>query len=185
MSRSQLLSVALAAACSLGAVQIQAGDLFLDFKYRVTRYVQLRSDVERRAGVQAPSGANPRYAAEAQQRVVEGIRKARDGADRGDFFRGPTEAALRQTLDPLIAAAEGASIKAALSTTSSEPIELTINGDYPASVTLTPVPMGILRALPSLPDGLEYRFIPRHLVLYDARANLVLDYMTMSAGTAL
>ena len=47
-------------------------------------------------------------------------------------------------------------------------------------MTLTPVPTGILRALPPLPDGLEYRFIPQHLVLYDARANLVLDYVTMS-----
>ena len=130
MSRYQLLSVALAV-CSLGAAQMQAGDPFLDFKFRVTRYVQLRSDVERTAGVQTPSRANPRYAAEAQQRVVEGIRKGRDGADRGDFFRGPTEAALRQTLEPLIAAAEGSSIKAALNATSSEPIELTINGDYP------------------------------------------------------
>jgi hypothetical protein len=37
------------------------------------------------------------------------------------------------------------------------------------------VPGTILAALPTLPDGVEYRFLGRHLILFDVRAGVILD----------
>ncbi len=50
-----------------------------------------------------------------------------------------------------------------------------INGTYPKTKPFSTVPINILAALPRLPDDIEYRFVGRHLVLHDTRANLILD----------
>jgi hypothetical protein len=39
------------------------------------------------------------------------------------------------------------------------------------------VPPNVLQALPKLPLDIEYRFVGKHLILRDARANLIIDYM--------
>jgi hypothetical protein len=40
------------------------------------------------------------------------------------------------------------------------------------------VPGNILAALPALPDDVEYRFLGRHLILLDIRADVILDRIT-------
>jgi hypothetical protein len=46
---------------------------------------------------------------------------------------------------------------------------------YPAGAPLATVPPAVLKALPSLPHDIEYRFVGRHLVVRDVATNLVLD----------
>lgn len=50
-----------------------------------------------------------------------------------------------------------------------------INGTYPKERPLSTVPPTILAVLPALPDDIQYRFLGRHLVLHDTRANVILD----------
>ena len=50
-----------------------------------------------------------------------------------------------------------------------------INGDYPKRQSLSTVPPNILAALPRLPDDVQYRFLGRHLILHDTRANVIVD----------
>jgi hypothetical protein len=50
-----------------------------------------------------------------------------------------------------------------------------INGTYPKERPLSTVPATILAVLPALPDDIQYRFLGRHLVLHDTRANVILD----------
>ena len=50
-----------------------------------------------------------------------------------------------------------------------------INGIYPDGKPFSTVPGQILAVLPALPDGVEYRFLGRHLILLDVRANVILD----------
>ena len=51
-----------------------------------------------------------------------------------------------------------------------------INGIYPDGKPYSTVlPGTILAALPRLPDAVEYRFLGRHLILLDTRANVILD----------
>ena len=50
-----------------------------------------------------------------------------------------------------------------------------INGTYPGKRPLSTVPPNILARLPRLPHDVQYRFLGRHLILHDTRANLILD----------
>jgi hypothetical protein len=50
-----------------------------------------------------------------------------------------------------------------------------INGSYPEEKPLSTVPPNILAVLPRLPDDIQYRFLGRHLILLDTRANVILD----------
>src|SRR5207342_3447357 len=52
-----------------------------------------------------------------------------------------------------------------------------INTDYPTILPLATVPPGLLLKLPTLPADLEYRFLGRHLILRDIKANLIVDFI--------
>ena len=62
-----------------------------------------------------------------------------------------------------------------------------INESYPGGEALATFPPLLLQALPPLPDGLEYRFMGRDLVIRDARTNLIVDYLSdvMTLATAV
>ena len=55
-----------------------------------------------------------------------------------------------------------------------------INGVYPEGRALSTVPPNILAALPRLPDDVRYRFLGRHLILLDTRANVILDCIPLA-----
>jgi hypothetical protein len=58
------------------------------------------------------------------------------------------------------------------------PVPIRINADYPLRAPLSTVPPSVLLVLPALPnDVLEYRFVGRDLILRDAEANLIVDYI--------
>jgi hypothetical protein len=59
-----------------------------------------------------------------------------------------------------------------------------VNADYPEAAALATVPPLILTRLPRLPDGLEYRFMGRDLILRDTRANLIVDLIPDAVPTA-
>jgi len=52
-----------------------------------------------------------------------------------------------------------------------------INTDYPTTLPLATVPPSLLLKLPTLPEDLEYRFLGRHLILRDIKANLIVDFI--------
>jgi hypothetical protein len=52
-----------------------------------------------------------------------------------------------------------------------------VNAEYPRDESLSTVPPDVLRALPQLPPDIQYRFVGQHLILYDAKANIIIDYM--------
>jgi hypothetical protein len=52
-----------------------------------------------------------------------------------------------------------------------------IDGTYPEGKALSTMPGLVLAQLPGLPDDIQFRFIGRHLILYDVRANTIIDRM--------
>lgn len=52
-----------------------------------------------------------------------------------------------------------------------------INKTYPANAALPTVPPLLLMNLPRLPDNLQYRFVGRDVVILDADAQVVIDYI--------
>jgi hypothetical protein len=68
--------------------------------------------------------------------------------------------------------------KAAIKDDNPGTIPFKVNGDYPDKEPLSTVPPNVLLTLPRLPDDIEYRFVGKHMILRDVRANLIIDYMT-------
>jgi len=61
----------------------------------------------------------------------------------------------------------------------SEPVvlPLKVNRAYPEGVPLETTPPSLLAKLPELPAELEYRVVGHALVLRDATANLIVDFL--------
>ena len=52
-----------------------------------------------------------------------------------------------------------------------------VNGRYPDTVPLTTIPPPVLQTLPKLTEDLEYRFIGDSLILLDAHAHVIADFI--------
>lgn len=109
------------------------------------------------------------------------IRGARATAKRGDLFTPATQAMFRRMLRPPLTkgGGEGADNKAIIKDDAPEPKEVPfkVNADYPKEAPLSTVPPDVLLTLPQLPEDVQYRFVGKHLLLYDAKANLIIDFM--------
>lgn len=55
--------------------------------------------------------------------------------------------------------------------------KVTVNAEYPDGLPLVTIPPSLLRALPALPDDMEYRLVGRDLILLDARSGVVVDVL--------
>ena len=53
-----------------------------------------------------------------------------------------------------------------------------VNRPYPPEAPRSTVPPALLARLPELPEGLEFRFVGRTLILYDAEIDLIVDYLS-------
>jgi hypothetical protein len=51
-----------------------------------------------------------------------------------------------------------------------------LNAPYPVGAPVSLMPTEVLDSLPPLPDDLQFRFMDRYLILWDAHANLIVDY---------
>jgi hypothetical protein len=52
-----------------------------------------------------------------------------------------------------------------------------VDGTYPDGKTFSTVPGLVLAQLPELPNDIQFRFVGRDLILYDVRANTIIDRM--------
>jgi hypothetical protein len=146
------------------------GRIVSDFNTRVLSYVELRSRLER--GLPAPTITNdPAAIRGAERALARKIRRARNGAKQGEIFTPPISVEFRKALLIEI----DSNTRDTLMDDNPGAFSHTINGTYPKDKPLSTVPINILVALPRLPDDIEYRFLGRHLILYDTRANVILD----------
>jgi hypothetical protein len=146
------------------------GRIFTDFDARVSRYFELRSELEK--------GLPPRRVtkdvAEIRRAVcalAKRLRAARQEAKQGDIFTPTIGAEFRKAL---LLEMDANTWEAIMDENPGE-ISVQINGNYPEGKPLSMVPPNVLAALPPLPDDIQYRFLGRHLILYDTRANLIID----------
>jgi hypothetical protein len=146
------------------------GYIFADFSARVQSYFDLRSRLEK--------GLPPMRVTEdvaeikrARRALARKIQAARHSAHEGDIFSPAISADFKEALALEMDADTWAVIM------DDNPGEFShgINGIYPDGKPYSTVPATILAALPALPDDVEYRFVGRHLILLDVRANVILD----------
>ena len=146
------------------------GDVAADFSTRVSSYFELRKELEK--GVPALQVTNdPAEIWGAMRALAERIRKARPKAKQGDFFTPPIAATFRKAL----LLEMDANSWAAVMNDNPGKFAVQIIGSYRGGRPFSTVPPTILAVLPKLPDDIQYRFLGRQLILFDARANVILD----------
>jgi hypothetical protein len=181
MARWQLIVAAAVVATIAGPEARQAapvnayGAAVKAFRDRADAYLALR----KKAGGGLPAlreTDDPNKLAPRQQALGEAIRTARRGARSGDLF-GPEIGARARTLVREDWAHRARQDKAAITEDIPPGWVAKVNATYPTSLPLATFPASLLAELPPLPEGLEYRFAGRHLIIRDAEANIVVDVL--------
>lgn len=177
--RSASLWIALVAGCGLllAAAQNQPDDaqVVKDFAARIDQYMSLE---KQQAALLKPTDSPDKLAAQRNQMSVK-MRAARSNAKQGDIFTPEIAAYFKRQIAATLAGADGAKIRASLRHAEPlRPIRLRVNARYPQKVPLQSTPPTLLLNLPRLPKELQYRIVGHDLVLYDAPANLIADYIS-------
>ena len=120
---------------------------------------------------------DPNKLAPRQQALGEAIRQARAGAKEGDLF-GPEIGARARKLVREDWASRAKKDKQGLAENIPPGWVAEVNATYPPTLPLATFPPALLAELPPLPEGLEYRFAGRHLIIRDATANLIVDVLS-------
>jgi hypothetical protein len=152
--------------------------LLAEFKAKVNAYDELRKDLQKKVPPLKKTD-DPAEIALAEKALAQQIRAARANAKPGDIFTPATRAMFRRLLSPTVKGEDGADNKAAIKDDSPEPkdIPFKINGEYPKVEAMATMPPDVLKALPPLPEALQFRFVGKHMLLYCSRGNLIVDYM--------
>jgi hypothetical protein len=140
-----------------------------EFNKRVQDYAALRSRLE--------VGLPPLVVttdADEIERFERGLaRRLRDarGSRRGQIFADT----MKEQLKRMMAARVDPATIAAIMEDGPGEFDVDVNETYAKKHALATMPPNLLLLLPDLPKDLEYRFVGRHLVLRDARANMIVD----------
>jgi hypothetical protein len=150
------------------------------FSERVAAYLSLQKKVEGKLTAQKDTDDPARIKAHIAT-LAQGIRAARADAKAGDLFDGASDQ-FRQTIRE---DARNRSVRDAFAAMQEVPTRqpARVNSDYPETAALATVPPLILQRLQRLPDGVEYRFMGRDLILRDTRANLIVDVLHEAVPT--
>lgn len=141
-----------------------------EFSARITAYAELRRSLE--AGLPGlVVTANQNEIRRAEEALARRIRTARERAKQGAIFTPEINAAFKQ----LLMGVTRPGVCAAILEDNPGNIPFRPNAPYPRNSALSTVPPSVLGVLPTLPDDVQYRFIDRDLLLYDTKANMMLD----------
>jgi hypothetical protein len=111
-----------------------------------------------------------------EQAIGEAVRKARPQAKAGDIFGDEVTARIRDVIRKDWARRSAAD-RAGLAEDMPPGAVADINATYPSTLPLATFPASLLAALPPLPEEIEYRFVGRHLILRDVKANIIIDVL--------
>ncbi len=145
-----------------------------EFHDRVNSYLKVRKEVESKTGG-LPETKEPAVITQRQHRLGEAIRDARSEAKPGDIFTPQVARVFRRLIARDLASRRPVDRHAFV--VEQPDITVRVNDFYPTTVPLATVPPRLLQALPTLPDGLEYRFVGHTLILRDVDPNLVVDVL--------
>lgn len=146
------------------------GYIVADFSARVWSYSELRRKLEEGLPPLTVTD-DPAEIRKAVHARAKRIRAARASAREGEIFTPTISVEFRKVL----LLEMNANTWAAIMDDNPGEFSNQINGTYPDEKPLSTVPPSFLAALPSLPDDIQYRFLGRHLILLDTRANVILD----------
>lgn len=144
------------------------------FSDRVQQYIEVGRKADAPLSKLSPTN-DPVKIDVHKKALAEAIQAARRDAKQGDVFGNAADHfrriirqdARRRTVRDAYAAMQEVPRQ--------QPVS--VNAEYPTDQALATVPPLILTRLPRLPEGLEYRFMGRDLILYDSSSNLIVDFI--------
>lgn len=167
-------------------------DVLHEFLEEIVEYVKLHRKLTEKIPV-ADSTWSSAQIADRQRLFTNAIRNARREKRQGNIFEPEVEAAFRHVLTRELTGPRGQAMLNEIHSGNpktegvpqqrnprSEPMKsvpLQVNAYYPDDAPLSSVPSSLLLALPALPEEVRYRFVGRHLILRDAEANVILDFI--------
>lgn len=154
-----------------------------DFQKRIDAYME----VQRKAAKDSPplkETNDPAKIKTAQEALGERIRALRTDAKPGDILTPEIRNKFRRLMYPEVQGTAGRETKEKLKEDVHErdegtpkKVPLKVNATYPEGNPLPTTPPNLLLNLPKLPKELEYRIIDKNLILRDAQANIIVDYI--------
>jgi hypothetical protein len=150
--------------------------LIADFTKRVQDYQDLHEKLERSLPSR-PDKLTPGEVDYHERALGRLIAQERARAAHGDVFTKDNRAYFRRQIARALSGPDGPQMRRAIMDENPGGIQLRINSRYPDEIPIVTMPPQILAALPKLPQELEFRFIGRRLILLDAHARLVVDYI--------
>ena len=143
---------------------------------RLKAYVEQHKKVEDEVPAR-PTDATPQQIDQHQRAFEKRMRDARKGAKRGELFTPEAEPVIRRLLAAVFDGPEGKQLLATILDENPAGMKLAVNMRYPDEVPVSTMPVEVLQTLPRLSEDMEYRFIGRHLILLDAHAHIVADFI--------
>ncbi len=143
---------------------------------RLKSYVDLHVKIE--SGLPKVSAdATPTERDQVQREFEKQLRAARAGTKQGGLFTPEAQPVIKRLIAAVFDGPEGMKLKSSIMDENPVGIKLTINGRYPDNVPISTMPPQVLQTLPKLVEDMEYRFVNDHLIILDAHAHIVADFI--------
>jgi hypothetical protein len=158
-----------------------------EFQSRVKNYTELVDRLDKSLG-KLPDKAEPEQIDAHKRALADAVRKARADAKQGDIFISAEQPVFLHILKSETKGKEGAPARKIIQEDNPKsakqqiehktpPVPLAVNVVYPDGAPRSTVPPTVLLRLPKLPENIEYRFVGKAMVLYDPRANIIVDFI--------
>jgi hypothetical protein len=147
------------------------------FEARVKDYLKLQKQEEAGLPALKPTDSPVRIALH-ERKLADRIRRVRYGVPQGNIFTPEIAVEFRRLIALAMQGKNASHVDQSLQHAEPEKHRLRINEAYPVpGLPLQSTPPTLLLNLPALPPELDYRVVGHNLVLRDAKANLVVDFV--------
>jgi hypothetical protein len=160
----------------VGPLSREDADALATMNARLRDYVDVHLKLERQLP-KLPDNATPEQIDKNQRQLEKLVREARSGAKQGDLFTPEATPVIKRLLATVFGGPEGKQLKDSIMDENPVGVAVSVNGRYPDTVPVSTVPPQVLQTLPKLSEDMEYRFIGDRIILLDAHAHVIADYI--------
>lgn len=147
-----------------------------DFESRIADYVKLQHRVEGSLHALRPT-ASPEKISHHERELAAQIRKTRRGIPQGSIFTPEIATEFRRLIATAMQGSDSTHVHQSLRHAEPVKVALRINEPWRDDIPLQSTPPTLLMYLPNLDPALDYRVVGNSLVLRDAKANLIVDFL--------
>lgn len=146
------------------------------FVERVTQYAELHRKLEATLP-KLPQEATPQQIDKNERTLGLLIQSARKEARRGDLFTPEMTAFVKNLMAQVFGGPDGRQLRSSVMDENVKELPLRVNQRFPDVIPISTMPPAILKALPELPEQMQYRFVASQFVLLDTHSHLVADFI--------